>query len=52
MFIETYSQELSYGNSQDAPLQMNGFRKCGMHIQENFIQPQKRTKFCQLEVNG
>jgi hypothetical protein len=28
-----------HGNSQDAPLQMNGFKKCGIYTQWNFIQP-------------
>jgi hypothetical protein len=29
----------SYGNSQDAPLLMNGSRKCGIYTQWNFMQP-------------
>jgi hypothetical protein len=36
----------SYGNSQDALLLMNGLRKCGTYTQWNFIQPQRRMKFC------
>jgi hypothetical protein len=28
-----------YGNSQDAPLLMNGLRKCGIYTQWNFMQP-------------
>jgi hypothetical protein len=40
-----------YGNNQDAPQQMNGLRKC-IYIQWNFIQPQRRMKFCHLQVNG
>jgi hypothetical protein len=32
-------QEPSYGNSKDAPLVMNGLRKCGIYIQWIFIQP-------------
>jgi hypothetical protein len=39
-------------NSQDAPLLMNGLRKCGIYIQWNSIQPQRRMKFCHLQVNG
>jgi hypothetical protein len=49
--LQHYSQSLSYGNSQDAPLLMNGLRKCGIYIKWNFIQPQ-RIKFCLLQVNG
>jgi hypothetical protein len=30
----------------------NGIRKCGIYIQWNFIQPQRRMKFCHLQVNG
>jgi hypothetical protein len=29
----------SYGNSQDAPLQMYGLRKCGTYMQWSFTQP-------------
>jgi hypothetical protein len=29
----------SYGNSQDAPLLMNGLRKCGIYTQWNFTYP-------------
>jgi hypothetical protein len=47
-----YSQELGYGNSQDAPLPMNGLRKCGIYVQQNFTQPQRRLKFCHLQVNA
>jgi hypothetical protein len=35
-----------------APLPMNGLRKCGIYTQWNFIQPQRRMKFCHLQVNG
>jgi hypothetical protein len=28
----------NHGNSQDAPLLMNGLRKCGIYIQWNVIQ--------------
>jgi hypothetical protein len=31
---------------------MNGLRKCGVYIQWNFIQPQRRMKFCRLQVNA
>jgi hypothetical protein len=27
-------------------------KKCGIYIQWNFIQPQRRMKFCHLQVNG
>jgi hypothetical protein len=32
------------------PLLMNGLRKCGIYIEWNFTQPQKRMKFCHLQV--
>jgi hypothetical protein len=28
-----------------------GLRKCGIYIQWNFIWPQRRMKFCHLQVN-
>jgi hypothetical protein len=27
-------------------------RKCGIYTQWNFIQPQRRMKFCHSQVNG
>jgi hypothetical protein len=33
-----YSQQPSYGNSQDAPLLMNGLSKCCIYTQWNFMQ--------------
>jgi hypothetical protein len=50
--LQYYSQYLSYRNSQDSPLLMNGLRKCVIYIQWNFIQSQGRMKFCCLQVNG
>jgi hypothetical protein len=44
--LQHYSQQPSYGNSQDALLPMNGLRKCGIYAQWNFTQPQRRMKFC------
>jgi hypothetical protein len=35
--LQHYSQSLSYRNSQDVPLLMNGLRECGIYIQRNFI---------------
>jgi hypothetical protein len=35
---------------QDAPQLMNGLRKCGIYIELNFIQPQRRMKFCHFPV--
>jgi hypothetical protein len=32
--------------------QRNKKRKCGIYTQWNFIQPQRRMKFCHLQVNG
>jgi hypothetical protein len=39
MFIAALFTIASYGNSQDAPLLMNGFLKCGIYTQWNFTQP-------------
>jgi hypothetical protein len=30
----------------------SGLRKWGIYVQWNFIQPQRRMKFCHLQVNG
>jgi hypothetical protein len=37
--LHHYSQQLSFGNSPDAPQLMNGLRKCGIYKQWNIIQP-------------
>jgi hypothetical protein len=52
MFIAALFIIVSYSNSQDAPLLKNGLRKCGIYVQWNFIQPQRRMKFCHLQKNG
>jgi hypothetical protein len=38
--------------NQDAPLLMNGSRKCGTCTQWNFTQPWRRMKSYHLQVNG
>jgi hypothetical protein len=38
MFIAALFTEIDYGNSQDAPVLMNGLRKYGIYTQWNFIQ--------------
>jgi hypothetical protein len=50
--LQQYSQQSSYGNSQDAPLLMNRLRKCGIYTQSNFTQPQRKMKFFHSQVNG
>jgi hypothetical protein len=40
-----------YGNSQDASLLTNGWRKCGVYTQWNFTQLWRRMKSCHLQVN-
>jgi hypothetical protein len=45
------AQQPSNRNSQDAPLPMNGLRTYGIYTQWNFTQPQRRIKFCHLQVN-
>jgi hypothetical protein len=37
--LQHYSQSPSYGNSQDAPLLMNGLSKYGIYTQWNSTQP-------------
>jgi hypothetical protein len=49
--LEYYSQQPKYQKSQDASLTMNGLRKYGVYTQWNFIQPQRRMKFCHSQVN-
>jgi hypothetical protein len=40
MFIAAlFTIAKNYGSSQDAPLLMNGSRKCGIYTQWNFMQP-------------
>jgi hypothetical protein len=39
MFIAALFTIAKYGNNQDAPLLMNGLRKCGIYTQWNFTQP-------------
>jgi hypothetical protein len=51
--LKHYSQLLSYRNSQDAhSLLMSVLRKSGIYVQWHFIQPQRRMKFCHLQING
>jgi hypothetical protein len=50
--LQHYLQLLGYGNNQDAPLLMNGLKKCGIYIPWNFIETQRRMKFCHLHLNG
>jgi hypothetical protein len=52
MFVAALFTIAKYGNSQDAPLLTSGLRKCGIYTEQNFIQPQRRMKFCHLQVNG
>jgi hypothetical protein len=42
--LQHYSQKLNSGNSQDAPLLMNGLRKCDIYTQWNFIKAIKKNK--------
>jgi hypothetical protein len=52
MFIAVLFTKPSYGNSQDAPVVMNGLKKCGIYTQWNFTQSQRRMKFCHSQLNG
>jgi hypothetical protein len=51
MFIAALFTIAISGSSQDVPLLMNGLRKCGIYIQWNFFQPQRRMKFCHSQEN-
>jgi hypothetical protein len=42
--LQHYSQKLSYGNSQNAPVLTNGLRKCGIYMQLNFIHLTKQNE--------
>jgi hypothetical protein len=33
------------------PITNDGLRKCGIYTEWNFIQPQRRMKFCHLQAN-
>jgi hypothetical protein len=47
MFIEALLTVVTLWKHQNAPLLMNGLRKCGIYTQCNFTQPQRRMKFWQ-----
>jgi hypothetical protein len=52
MFIAALFTIAKLWKESRCPLPMNGLRKCGIYTQWNFIQPQRRMKFCHLQVNG
>jgi hypothetical protein len=52
MFIAALVTIVKMWKQPKCPLLMNKLRKCSIYIQWNFIQPQRRMKFCCLEVNG
>jgi hypothetical protein len=52
MFITALFTRTKLWKQQRCLLLMNGLRKCGIYIQWNFTQPQRRMKFCHLQVNG
>jgi hypothetical protein len=52
MFIAALFTIAKLWKQQDAPLSMNGLRKCGINTQWNFTQSQRRMKFCHSQVNG
>jgi hypothetical protein len=37
---------------ETAPITDEWIKKCGIYTQWNFIQPQRRMKFCRSQVNG
>jgi hypothetical protein len=45
MFIAALFTIAKYGNRQDAPLLMNGSRKCDIYTKWNFTYPQGRMNF-------
>jgi hypothetical protein len=48
--LQNYSQWISYGNSQDAPLLTNRLRKC-VWIYNGSLFSHRRMKFCHLQAN-
>jgi hypothetical protein len=50
--LQCYSQQPNYGNSQDATLETNGLRKCGIYTQWSFAQPRGKMKSYYSRVNG
>jgi hypothetical protein len=52
MFIAALFTIAKYGNNQDAPLLMNGLRKCGIYTQWNFMEPWRRMKSYHSQVKG
>jgi hypothetical protein len=48
MFIAALFTIVGLGNSQDAPLLMNGLRKCGIYIQWSFILQQRNEMFLRV----
>jgi hypothetical protein len=52
MFIAALFTIAKLWKQPRCPLLMNGLRKCGVYTQWNLTQPQRKMKFCQLQVNG
>jgi hypothetical protein len=52
MFAAALFTIVKLWNSQVVPVLMNGLRKYGIHTQWNFIQPQRRMKFCHSKAHG
>jgi hypothetical protein len=52
VFIEAIFTIPKILKQQNVPLLMNGWRKCNIFTQWNFIQPQRRMKYCNFQVNG
>jgi hypothetical protein len=42
--LQHYSQKPSYGNGQDAPLLMNGLRKCSIYTQMEFYSATQKSE--------
>jgi hypothetical protein len=52
MFIAALFTTANVSKQPRCPLQTIGLGKCGIYTQWNFTQPQRRMKFCHLQVNG
>jgi hypothetical protein len=52
MFIAALFTIAKLWKQPRCPRLMNVLRKCDIDMQWNFIQPQRRMKFCHLQVNA
>jgi hypothetical protein len=51
MFIAALFTIANLWKQPSCPTLTNGSRKCGIYTQWNFTQPQRKMKFCHLQIN-